>query len=76
MRRPVPGPVEGGLTVTISPAPFFVMKQPKPHLTKYTLVLSTYVRRFDTLEEAEKERDKAVERGEVAWIVPPIGVRL
>jgi hypothetical protein len=52
------------------------MKQPKPHPTKYTLVLSTYVRRFDTLEEAEKERDKAVERGEIAWIVPPLGVRL
>jgi hypothetical protein len=40
--------------------------KPKPHLTKYTLVLSTYVRPFDTLEEAEKERDKALERGEIA----------
>jgi hypothetical protein len=32
--------------------------------------------RFDTLEEAEAARDKAVERGEIAWIVPPLGVRL
>jgi hypothetical protein len=40
--------------------------KPKSHLTKYTLVLSSYVRRFDTLEEAEKERDKALERGEIA----------
>jgi hypothetical protein len=52
------------------------MKKLKPHLTKYSLVLSTYVRRFDTLEEAEKERDKAIERGEIAWIVPPLGVHL
>jgi hypothetical protein len=52
------------------------MKQAKPHLTKYTLVLSTYVRRLDTLEEVEAARDKAVKRGEAAWIVPPIGARL
>jgi hypothetical protein len=32
--------------------------------------------RFDTLEETERERDKAVERGESAWIQPPLGVRL
>ena len=52
------------------------MKKPKPHLTKLTVVMSTYVRRFDTLEEAEKERDKAIERGETAWIVPHLGVHL
>jgi hypothetical protein len=37
--------------------------------------MGTKLMRFDTLEEAEKERDKAVERGETAWIVP-LGVRL
>jgi hypothetical protein len=47
-------------------------KKIKPHLTKYTVVYGTYVRRFDTLEEGEQERDKAIERGEIAWIVPPV----
>jgi hypothetical protein len=48
-----------------------IMKKPKPHqphLTKWTVVYSTYVRRFDTLKEAEEDRDKAVERGETAWM--------
>jgi nitric oxide synthase oxygenase domain/subunit len=50
--------------------------KPKPHLTKYTVVMGTKLMRFDTLEEAEAARDRAVERGEAAWIVPPIGTRL
>jgi hypothetical protein len=51
------------------------MKKPSPHLTKWTVFMGTKLMRFDTLEEAQKERDKAVERGQTAWIQPPLGVR-
>ena len=37
--------------------------KPKPHPTKYTVVMGTKLMRFDTLAEAEAARDKAVERG-------------
>jgi hypothetical protein len=49
---------------------------PKAHPTKWTLVFSTRVMRFDTLVEAEAELKKAQERGERAYIQPPIGTRL
>jgi hypothetical protein len=52
------------------------MKRPKPDLTKWTVITSTKLMRFDTLEEAEEERDKALARGESVWIQPPLGVRL
>ena len=39
-------------------------KGPKPHESKWTLVFSIKVMRFDTLQEAEAERDKALVRGE------------
>jgi len=32
-------------------------------------------RRFDTRAETEAERDKAVERGERAYVIPPIYAR-
>jgi len=51
------------------------MKKPKPHLTKWTVFMGTKLMRFDTLEEAEKERDRAVERGQTAWIQPPLDER-
>ena len=37
-----------------------------------TLVMAIKVPRFDTWAEAEAERDKAVERGERACVIPPI----
>jgi hypothetical protein len=46
--------------------------RPKPHLTKWTLVMAIKIRRFDRQAEAEAERDKAVERGERAYVVPPL----
>jgi hypothetical protein len=46
--------------------------KPKPHLTKYTVIMGTKLMRFDTLEEAEAARDKAAERSETAWSVPPM----
>jgi hypothetical protein len=52
------------------------MKRPKPHLTKWTVVMGTKLQRFDTLKEAEEARDKAVERGESAWIQPPLDTKL
>jgi hypothetical protein len=39
--------------------------------SKWTLVFTTKVIRFDTLQEAEDERDKAEKRGERAYILPP-----
>jgi hypothetical protein len=50
-------------------------RKPKPHMT-YTVVNGSHGKRmlFDTLEEAEAARD--MERGESAWIVPPLGARL
>jgi hypothetical protein len=48
----------------------------KAHLSKWTVVLGTHVRRLDSLEEAEKARDEAVLRGTLAWIIPPLGVRM
>ena len=39
-------------------------KGPKPHESKWTLVFSIKVMRFDTLQEAEAERDKALVRRE------------
>jgi len=35
-----------------------------------TLVMAIKVRRFDTWAEAEAERDKAMERGERAYVIP------
>jgi hypothetical protein len=52
------------------------MRRPKPHITKWTVVMGVKLMRFDTLKEAEEARDKAVERGESAWIQPPLGVRM
>jgi len=46
-------------------------KGPKPHESKWTLVFSIKVMRFDTLQEAEAERDKAFVRGEACFIQPP-----
>jgi hypothetical protein len=46
-------------------------KGPKAHPTKWTLVFSTKVMRFDTLIEAEAELEKAMDRGERAYILPP-----
>jgi len=47
-------------------------KGPKAHERKWTVVFSTKVRRFDTLTEAEAELAKARERGERAFIQPPL----
>jgi len=49
--------------------------KPKPHLTKWTLVTAIKMRRFDTPAEAETERDKAVERGGRAYVIPPLVAR-
>jgi len=38
---------------------------------RWTLVFSTKVMRFDTLIEAEAELEKAMDRGERAYILPP-----
>ena len=46
-------------------------KGPKAHPTKWALVFSTKVMRFDTLIEAEAELEKATDRGERAYILPP-----
>ena len=46
-------------------------KGPKAHPTKWALVFSTKVMRFDTLIEAEAELEKAMDRGERAYILPP-----
>ena len=46
-------------------------KGPKAHPTKWTLVFSTKVMCFDTLIEAEAELEKATDRGERAYILPP-----
>jgi hypothetical protein len=45
--------------------------KPKPHLTKWALVIAMKIRRFDT--QAESGRDRAVERGERAYVIPPGG---
>jgi hypothetical protein len=45
---------------------------PKAHPSKWTLVFSGKVMRFDTLTEAETELAKALERGERAFIQPPL----
>ena len=46
-------------------------KGPKARTTKWTLVFSTKVMHFDTLIEAEAELEKATDRGERAYILPP-----
>ena len=46
-------------------------KGPKAHPTKWTLVFSTKVMCFDTLIEAEAALEKATDRGEPAYILPP-----
>jgi hypothetical protein len=46
---------------------------PKAPPTKWTLVFSTKVMRFDRLQEAEAQLKKAQERRERAYIQPPIG---
>jgi len=56
---------------TIDPRPRVDMK-PKPLLTKWTLVTAIKIRQFDTQAQAEAERDKAVERGERAYVIPPL----
>ena len=47
-------------------------KGPQPHESKWMLVFTTKVMRFDTLVEAEVERDNAEARGERAYILPPL----
>jgi hypothetical protein len=47
------------------------MKKPA-HESKWTLVFSVKVMRFDTLAEAEAELEEAMERGERAYILPPL----
>ena len=42
------------------------------HESKWTLVFSIKVMRFDTMAEAEAELEKATERGELAYILPPL----
>jgi hypothetical protein len=50
-----------------------IPKGPKAHPTKWTLVFSTKVMRFDSLVEAEAEREKAEKRGErPLFIQPPL----
>jgi hypothetical protein len=49
-------------------------KGPKPHEREWTLVFSIKVMRFDTLQEVEAERDKALVRGEACFIRPPRAV--
>jgi hypothetical protein len=44
-------------------------KGPKAHPTKWMLVFSTKVMRFDTLIGAEAELEKAMDRGERAYIL-------
>ena len=46
-------------------------KGPKPHESKWTLVFTTKLRRFDTLQEAEAGLEKALLRGDRAYIQPP-----
>jgi hypothetical protein len=46
-------------------------KGPKPHPTKWTLVFTTKLRRFNTRQEAEAELEKALMRGDRAYIPPP-----
>ena len=46
-------------------------KGPKPHSTKWTLVFTTKLRRFNTLQEAEAELERALVRGDRAYILPP-----
>jgi hypothetical protein len=48
------------------------MGLPKAHLTKWTLVFSIKLMRFDTLAEAEEAVKRAQERGERALIQPPL----
>lgn len=47
-------------------------KGPKAHPTKWSLIFSVKVMRFDTLAEAEAELAKAEARGERAFIQPPL----
>jgi hypothetical protein len=47
-------------------------KGPKAHPNKWTVVFSVKLKRFDTLQEAEDELKKAEERGERAYILPPL----
>jgi hypothetical protein len=47
-------------------------KDSRQHETKWSLVFSIRVVRFDNLAEAEAELEKAKERGERAYILPPI----
>jgi hypothetical protein len=42
------------------------------HLTKWSVVTAIKIRRFATQAEAEAERNKAVERGERAYIIAPL----
>jgi hypothetical protein len=42
------------------------------HPTKWTLVFPIKLMRFDTLQEAEAELEKAEKRGERAFIQPPL----
>jgi hypothetical protein len=46
-------------------------KDSRQHETKWSLVFSIRVVRFDNLAEAEAELEKAKERGERAYILPP-----
>jgi hypothetical protein len=54
--------------VTMARAP----KGLKAHPSKWTLVFFTRVQRFDSLVEAEEALKKAEERGERAYIQPPL----
>jgi hypothetical protein len=56
MRRSVSGPVEGSVTNT---------EQGEPGQTPGEL------RRFNTLQEAEAELEKALARGDRAYLLPP-----
>ena len=44
---------------------------PRPHESKWTLVFTTKLRQFNTLQEAEAELEKALVRGDRAYIQPP-----
>jgi hypothetical protein len=48
------------------------MKKILAHESKWTLVFSVKVMRFDTLIEAQAELEKATQRGERAYILPPL----
>jgi hypothetical protein len=48
-----------------------IMK-PRAHRTLWTLVFATRLQRYDTLQEAQDERDRQWKRGVSCWVQPPL----